>query len=255
MGYNFLLFEEAKTFVYTLNLKSQKEWQVYCKSGKKPEAIPVSPHIVYKNKGWKSCGDWLGTNIIANRNKVFLIFEEARIFVHKLGLKTIYDWYEYCKLKKRPKNIPSNPETYYKDKGWISMGDWLGTGSIWSGYKTYWSFKEARAFVHNLGLKGCKEWQAYCKSGKKPEAIPFNPFKVYKSKGWISFVDWLGNKYKSFLSFEEAKAFVHGLNLKSYETWKKYCVSNNKPNNIPSNPNVYYKNEGWISIKDWIRKK
>ena len=43
----------------------------------------------------------------------------------------------------------------------------------------YRSFKEARAFVHTLGIKSIKEWEEYCKSGDKPDDIPSRPDVVY----------------------------------------------------------------------------
>ena len=35
----------------------------YCKSGKKPENIPMAAEDVYKNE-WKGLGDWLGTGFV-----------------------------------------------------------------------------------------------------------------------------------------------------------------------------------------------
>ena len=43
-----------------LNLKSNKEWRQYCKSGKKPVDIPSNPDATYKNQGWINWADWLG---------------------------------------------------------------------------------------------------------------------------------------------------------------------------------------------------
>ena len=52
-------------------------------------------------------------------------------------------------------------------------------------------FFEAWAFVRALGLKNVQEWQAYGRSGQKPDDIPSGPAKVYASE-WRSFGDWLG---------------------------------------------------------------
>ena len=41
-------FKSAREFVRKLNLKGQKEWLDYCKSGNKPDDIPSSPWNVYK---------------------------------------------------------------------------------------------------------------------------------------------------------------------------------------------------------------
>jgi hypothetical protein len=53
-------FVEAKEFVHKLKLKSQKEWNDYCKSGQKPDYISAKPSRTYKQNGWKGIGDWLG---------------------------------------------------------------------------------------------------------------------------------------------------------------------------------------------------
>jgi len=75
---NWLNFEDAKKFVCSLNLQSTKEWKNYCRSGKKPKNIPTEVHNVYKNYGWTSYGDWLGTKKTATQNMVFLPFEDAK---------------------------------------------------------------------------------------------------------------------------------------------------------------------------------
>ena len=61
-------FDEAREFVRSLQLRNQTEWNEYCKSNKKPDDIPSSPDIIYKNDGWISLGDWLGTGSIATKN-------------------------------------------------------------------------------------------------------------------------------------------------------------------------------------------
>ena len=47
-------------------------------------------------------GDWLGTGRIADHEREFRPFEEAREFVHSLGLQREADWREYCKSGKKP---------------------------------------------------------------------------------------------------------------------------------------------------------
>jgi len=51
--------------------------------------------------------------------------------------------------------------------------------------------------------------------------------------------------------FEDARAFVHKLKLKSFaRDWLAYCRSKKKPNDIPANPASVYANSGWISWGD-----
>ena len=186
-------FKEARKFVRTLGLKTQKEWFSFCKSGKKPDDIPITPYNIYKNKGWKSLGDWLGTGRIADQNKIFRDFVKARKFVRALKLKNQPDWSKYCKSGKKPADIPTTPERVYKNKGWKSLGDWLGTKNIANRYVVFRNFKDARKFARSLKLKSGREWQEYCESGKKPDDIPKSPDQAYK-KEWKNWGDWLGNQ-------------------------------------------------------------
>jgi hypothetical protein len=55
-----------------------------------------------------------------------------------------------------------------------------------------------------------------------------------------------------YLPFEEARDFVRKLGFKSSWQWKKYCKTDNKPNNIPTNPNQKYNDNGWLSWCDWL---
>ena len=44
------------------------------------------------------------------------------------------------------------------------------------------NFEKAREYVRSLEIKSVKAWKEYCKSGKKPEDIPYNPDREYKNK-------------------------------------------------------------------------
>jgi hypothetical protein len=188
-------------------LKSGTEWRKYCvgeltSKGKKPEDIPASPERIYRDKGWVGMGDWLGTGTVANRSVNFRSFNDARSFVRGLDLKSGTGWRKYRRGEltskgKKPKDIPSNPNLVYRDVGWVSWGDWLGTGTIAFKNRKLRSFKEARKFVRNLRLRNVDDWHKYCRGellGKQeiPQDIPRRPDYVYKYKGWTSWGDWLG---------------------------------------------------------------
>ena len=126
--------------------------------------------------------------------------------------------------------------------------------------------------VKNLNFKGQIEWRKYCKGElegyeSRPNNIPSSPHETYKDSGWIDYGDWVGNGRKrrtnnneednTWLSYEEAKIFVHSLKLKNEEEWRKYIKAElihlpDKPNNIPNSPLFVYKNAGWNGINDWI---
>ena len=63
--------------------------------------------------------DWLG--LPEEGMPQFLRLEEARAFVHSLGLQSEEDWKDWCKQGERPANIPAAPEVVYK-----RTGKWAG---------------------------------------------------------------------------------------------------------------------------------
>jgi len=190
-------FAEARAFVHGLQLTRQKDWENYRKSSEKPADIPTNPNVVYKDEGWKDFGDWLGTGRVANRYRQYRPFQEARRFVHCLKLSSHAEWLEYCASGLKPADIPQKPARVYKGSGWISSGDWLGTGRIANRYRAHRPFAEARRFVHTLRLPNCSAWFSYCKSGKKPVDIPYDAATFYKDKGWAGYGDWLGTDHEA----------------------------------------------------------
>ena len=244
-------FNDAKKFVQSIGLKNGKEWLEYCTSGNKPDDIPQKPARTYKDKGWEGFGDWLGTGRVADQDKQYRPYKDAKKFVQSLGLKGVKEWKEYCKSGKKPSDISASPNQTYKNKGWIGSGNFLGTKRIANQNRVYRPYKDAKKFIQTLGLKGQKEWEQYCKSGNKPDDIPSHPDRTYKHIGVYAWGDWLGtgniaNSKREFRDFQSAKKFVQSLELKTVQEWKEYCKSGNRPDDIPSAPKGTYKEwNGW----------
>lgn len=163
MKKQFKSFEEAKKFVHTLNLNSKKEWDNFCKRGNRPPDIPFSVHNVYKNIGWESWGDFLGTGKTSTWNKQFKSYEEAKDFVHTLELKTLKDWNNYCISGNKPEDIPSCPNATYKGKGWINYAYWLGTKKLPARDLAKSAKEESEILKRLLSLKGNQEFNEYMK--------------------------------------------------------------------------------------------
>ena len=250
----FMLFQEARRYVHTLQLKSQTQWNLYCKSGKRPKNISSSPSRTYR-KEWKGWGDWLGTGNIANQNREYYSFTEARKLVHSLGLKSRTEWIRYVKSGNKPQKLPNNPEGVYRGEGWCGWGDWLGTGTVAVFMLKFRPFKEARKFAHSLALRSQSEWAKYCKLNKLPVDVPTTPARTYNSN-WKGWGDWLGSgniasrdiKYRNF---DEARRFVHALGLNSRKEWEQYCKSGQKPKDIPYQGREAYEGE-WKGWGDWL---
>ena len=185
--------------------------------------------------------------------KDFLSFEEARAIVRTIKLGSAKEWEAWSKAG-RPSNIPSTPNVMYRDDGWISMPDWLGKDG---GRGAMLHFSAARTIVLKLKLGSQKEWNVWSKSEQRPSNIPSHPYEVYRDDGWISMPDWLGYEGRrappgSMLSFMAARAIVRKLKLKSSKEWVDWRSSGQRPSNIPSTPSKMYRDDGWISMPDWL---
>jgi hypothetical protein len=240
--------------------------------GTLPIDIPTNPHRTYKDSGWNGFGDWLGTGFISWAERQYQPFMDAREYVQKLGLKSKTEWTKMCRgqlieTAPIPKDIPLHPDNHYKDHGWISWGDWLGTGQIASRLRRYRRFEDARNFARRLGLRSNAEWRSFCKGGLPdkgtlPGDIPAFPSQTYKDKGWQGIGDWLGTftiatRKRRYRPFEEARAYIRSLGLKNRSEWKLFCTGGliekgRLPDDIPSNPNRTYGEKGWIDITDWL---
>ena len=336
----FLPFAKALLLVRALQLKNQKEWHFWCKSGKRPVNIPSCPYKVYKHDGWQGYEHWLGTGnvqkgakqstdgscalttsrnplprpfkqgmtdsdtILPKRN-AFLPFAKAVLLVRALKLKNQKEWNFWCTSGTRPANIPSNPNTVYKHDGWHGYGHWLGNSNVPKRAKQYFlPFSKAVAYAQSLNLKNLRDWKKWCiNSGSLPANIPSNPCQVYKHEGWQGYGHWLGtrnvhgggkrsadgdwsdnkdhvaescqaatptadllaraeyfkpkpvNNPRSrsvFLSFAKALVFARSLGLNGVKQWLEWRTSGKRPTNIPSNPNILYKHDGWQGYGHWL---
>ncbi|XRB21575.1 methyltransferase domain-containing protein [Pseudoscourfieldia marina] len=256
---SFRTFEDARTYVRTLGLKSAKEWEAWSKSGARPHDIPSAPYVTYASSGWTSYGDFLGFAVGKPARKTkeskFRSFEDARAYVHTLGLNSRPEWEAWSKSGARPHDIPSNPNVTYKSSGWTSYGDFLGyaDGKVTGSFR---SFEDARSYVRTLGLKSKEAWNAWRKSGARPHDIPSAPDVTYASSGWISYPDFLGyadgKVAGSYRNFEDARAYVRTLGLKSWKEWNAWSKSGARPHDIPSAPDVTYASSGWTSYGDFL---
>ena len=251
---NYRSFELARDFVWSLNLKDQKAWKAYIRSGMCPPDIPSNPNLVYPVE-YSGYGDWLGTGRI--RDKVWLDYDAARKVVRSFNLKNSNEFFAYAKNKKFPEGVPASPTRVYAGKGWLGFGDFLGTGTIAPGSQKYLPFNEARKFAKSLKLSSSAAWYEYNKKVGLPDNIPVTPDRKYKNEGWLGFEHWLGksswpNTLEHSRPFEEARKFVRSLKIKNSTEWRDFVKSEQKPEDIPAYPERVYKDVGWVSMPDWI---
>ena len=161
---------------------------MWSKSGQRPSDIPANPFKAYRDDGWISWPDWLGNERVAWKS-----FTEARAVARGLKLKGVKEWFAWSKSGQRPSDIPTHPDRTYRDDGWVSWPDWLGSeGRRMNSKKEVLPFAVGRAYARKLKLRSNKEWKEWSKSGQRPSNIPSLPSRTYCDDGWISYPDWLG---------------------------------------------------------------
>ena len=61
---------------------------------------------------------------------------------------------------------------------------------------------------------------------------------------------WESAGRANWRKFKDARDYVRGLRLKSSTEWVDFTNSDQKPNDIPTNPNLVYANDGWAGYGD-----
>ena len=112
--------------------------------------------------------------VAMSKKSKYLLFKDARRFVHTLHLKSWEKWKDWSKSGERPKNVPSDPARTYRGP-FVSWPDFLGYEGQQRGKML--PFEEARVVVQRYKLGSQKAWQAWCKTGGRPSNIPSAPDK------------------------------------------------------------------------------
>jgi hypothetical protein len=257
------LFRSARAYVRGLRLRNTAEWRAFCRGelperGRLPDDIPATPNNIYAERGWVDFFDWLGSDGSRARAER-RTFAEARVFARSLGLRTNKEWFAFAHgerpdLGELPADMPIAPAATYWERGWTTWGDFLGAD--------HRPFAEARRYARTLGLESLKAWKAFARGerpdrGALPNDVPKNPHYVYRDTGWKGWGDFLGTgntrggRKGSFRSFEDARAFVHTLGIRSHLEWIAYATSGRKPKDVPSGPTGVYAKE-WRGWRDWL---
>lgn len=179
------------------------------------------------------------------------------------GVNSARKWYDFIRNNDKPKYIPSNPKEVYLKRGWISWGDFLGTNNKYDNNVRYSSYEEAKKWVQKniKNIDSSIKWRQYVLKNNIPENIPRKPQRYYLKRGWISWGDFLGtnrihNKERKFINYEEAKTWIleNKIDIKSKTKWDFFCKDKEFPNFIPKCPQLTYKNRGWISWDDFLKR-
>jgi predicted helicase len=204
-------------------------------------------------------------------------YPQAQELVQRLGLKTQKQWRAWRKGKRLdlppvPADHPGTPDKVYRGQGWVSWGEFCGTGNVSTHCIAYRPYQSAREFARALGFTSPNQWIAWRSHGmtgkpKRPRDIPSRPHEYYKEE-WTGWPDFLGYGKKigrDWWPFDQARAWVHKLELWRFRpqgggqlSWKEYCYKGfsglpSRPDDfIPTAPDRIYAESGWKGFQDWV---
>jgi hypothetical protein len=169
--------------------------------------MPSSPYIAYEGIGWKSFGEFLGTNHLEGNRQKFLSYEQARAVVakaraegHKISTKAEYHaWHSAT----RPHGMPSQPHvTYGRDGSWRGYPNFFGPGAKRSSpLQNAPDYARARELVAGARLSDGRAvsgqptyllWQRE----NRHLGLPSHPNQHYRDGGWTCWADFLSAETK-----------------------------------------------------------
>ena len=137
--------------------------------------------VAYPNE-FIDIGDWLGTFTKASWKIKYREFYKARSYLRSLNFKSLGEWYEFRKTKKRPKDIPVNLDHQYsKHKSWRGTAEFLNTGNIAPQKIKFVSLRKFMIFLKNNNISSDPKYRLWRKNNQKPLDIPSNPYKTYNN--------------------------------------------------------------------------
>ena len=206
-------------------------------------------------------------NLAENNNKscakckksLLLKYDDAKKIIKNLSINNQDGWQKFVRNSEFKKlNIPSNPDVFYYNNGWISWADWLNNNENYIHLRKieYLSYKDCKDYIlKNFSGNKNKSW--WIKLDKKllPLNIPKRPDIIYKNSGWINWENFLDSpisprsKSKIFLSYSDARDYVIRNNILSESHYYDY-IDTNKIDFLPLRPDNHYKKEwnGFISF-------
>jgi hypothetical protein len=197
-GSKWLNFHEARKIVREFGFEYEEEWGLFVDGkfpnrGALPDNIPKNPDQVYRFVGWGNWTDWL---VHPEKQTHYTSFYKAREFVRSCRIPDKGFWRDFLQQKaglieKYHLVLPVRPHLEYRDSGWSSWEDWLGTEI------SYHDFTSTRRFVHSLNLLNQKAWMDFCHGrlthkAIKKENVDTYPEIAFRDTGWKGWEDWLG---------------------------------------------------------------
>jgi len=187
-------------------------------------------------------------------------YEEAKKIIQELeiDLKTQAEFKSFTLSGHFPSRIPKDPYDFYVDNGWVSWGDFLGTGSVASYNKAFAGLSEAKELIRKSSVKPSSrsEYLSMIREGVLPDVLPLDPYNAYQDDPeWRGLSDFLGVRDRNaYVSYEEALEIIQKFQppIKTQSEYRAASKNGLLPPGLPGNPQGVYKKKGWVSWYEFL---
>lgn len=189
----------------------------------------------------------------------FYKYDELKSIVNSLKIKSKDEYIKVYKtlVSSDGKKAPLNPLTFYGRDIWINWSVFLEKPIFKKKFNNvYYDYEECKNVIQSKKISTKSEFISKIKNIINEDIrIPYNPYTTYK-KEWEGWGEFLGtgriqDNLKKYKSFEDARKWARGLNLKMYKEWRNLNLSK-IPDDIPKKPEKTYKKHGWVDYYDWL---
>nr|WP_314305404.1 VPA1269 family protein [Pseudomonas aeruginosa]MDT8214517.1 VPA1269 family protein [Pseudomonas aeruginosa] len=226
-------YAEAQAAAQALGIKSRSD---YNKRYREDPRLPSSPNMIYADAGWIDWYDFLGNEW----PDCYPTYAEAQAAAQALSIKNQPD---YNKRYREDPRLPSSPDRFYADAGWIDWYDFLGNERP----DLYPTYAEAQAAAQALGIKSQTDYHNHYREDRR---LPSSPDRVYADAGWIDWYDFLGNERPDlYPTYAEAQAAAQALGIKIKSDYGKRYREDRR---LPYCPEEVYADAGWIDWYDFL---
>ena len=111
-----ITYPDLKTFIHSKGICTKGAYITAHRNNELPPGAPLDPEVYFEGfEGWSS--------FLAPKKKQ-ITYEEAKKIIHPFGLKSSYQWRNFCREGHKPESIPVLPDRDFPD--FISWPDFLG---------------------------------------------------------------------------------------------------------------------------------
>ena len=205
--------------------------------------------MVYKEDGWTSWGDFLGSKRRHQGN--YYNFAKLKALIKEIGISSYKEYAEAYRNNLLPENARSVPSHYAE---YTDAYDFYGKQAP----DNYATLNEIQDWARSKKIQSAKAWREATSESDFPNNFPKSPDIKFKSNGWPGWPAFLGTTNKSrvqlregFVSYAEAHKFAQSIDVATVAEWHKVrnlmTTNGDWPSRIPAYPNQAYQNKGWIS--------